>query len=267
MVLQYDEAYAQRLLDTYLTPDVVAQRTETLRALALRPGERVLDVGTGVGLLALGIADAVGPSGRVCGIDISESVLEIARRQTGSRATIELRAADATSVPYEDDSFDVGVSTQVYEYVPDVNAALRELCRVLRPGGRALVIDTDWDSIVWRSSDDERMGRVLEAWKEHAAHPDLPRRLAPLLRRVGLSVDRIFTIPLLSVGSHANTYSAGLIEFVAAYVKDRHGLGEVEVSGWADDLRALGARNEYFFSLSRYVFLANKPASGSSIPG
>ena len=61
---------------------------------------------------------------------------------------------------------------------------------MLRPGGRLLVLDTDWDSIVWHSSDRERMERVLAAWNEHLADPYLPRRLPGLLRAAGLEPAR-----------------------------------------------------------------------------
>ena len=106
---------------------------------------------------------------------------------TGSqRAPIEYHEAGAHTLPYADASFDVAVCTQVYEYVDDVPAALLELVRVLRPGGRALVLDTDWDSIVWASSDNERMDRVLAAWEEHLVDPHLPRTLTRLLGDAGL---------------------------------------------------------------------------------
>ena len=70
---------------------------------------------------------------------------------------------------------------------------------MLRPGGRLLVLDTDWDAIVWRSSEPDRMRRVLAAWDEHLADPYLPRRLtgqlAARLRRRGAA-----TLPMLNSG-------------------------------------------------------------------
>jgi SAM-dependent methyltransferase len=68
-----------------------------------------------------------------------------------------------------------------YEYVQDATAALGEAFRVLRPGGRLLVLDTDWGSIVWHSGDAERMRRVLAAWEEHLVDPHPPPRLTRLL--------------------------------------------------------------------------------------
>jgi SAM-dependent methyltransferase len=78
-------------------------------------------------------------------------------------------------------AFDAAVCTQVYEYVADMPAALAHARRLLTPGGRLLVLDTDWDSIVWRTGDEARMTRVLAAWDEHLVHRDLPRRLPQLL--------------------------------------------------------------------------------------
>jgi arsenite methyltransferase len=73
-MLQFDAEASRRVEATYLTPDVVEQRQAVLGALGLGPGERVIDIGTGPGLLAAEIAAAVGPDGLVCGIDISDSM-------------------------------------------------------------------------------------------------------------------------------------------------------------------------------------------------
>jgi SAM-dependent methyltransferase len=160
-----------------------------------------------------------------------------------------------SALPYADHAFDVAVCTQVYEYVADMPHALRELRRVLKPRGRALIVDTDWESCVWHSSDDARMRRVIECWDTHCPHPHLPRALGRLLREADLLVTRARIVPLMNASFDANTYSAGLIDVIARYAAKR--LGESEVQAWAQDLRELGARGEYFFSLNRYLFLAD----------
>ena len=68
-------------------------------------------------------------------------------------------------------SFDMALAIQVYEYVPDISQALKELVRVLSPGGRALVVGNDWESAVWTSRDDARMRQVLEVWNQHIPWP------------------------------------------------------------------------------------------------
>src|SRR5207245_10614133 len=79
-ILRFEEEAARRLEAMYITPDVVAQRRWTREALALRPAEKVLDVGVGPGFLAAEMARAVGQSGAISGIDISEHIVAIARQ-------------------------------------------------------------------------------------------------------------------------------------------------------------------------------------------
>ncbi|MBA3250388.1 MAG: methyltransferase domain-containing protein [Geodermatophilaceae bacterium] len=256
-MLDYDAATSRRIEQTYTTPDVVEQRAQVLAALALRPGERVLDIGSGPGLLAWQMAAAVGADGRIDGIDPSESMLSLAAARDDVRvgaAPVVFRRGDTESIPLPDASVDVAVATQVLEYVADIPRALAEMYRVLRPGGRVLVLDTDWESVVWHSRDPGRMARVLTAWEAHLADPYLPRRLGSELRRAGFDVDRAFVWPLLNVGYVAQTYSGGLIELVAAFIGNR---GHTEGEAWAADLCSLG--EDYFFSLNRYLFCATKP--------
>ena len=125
-VLHYDEEASRRVEAIYSTPDVVAVRQQVLRALALQPGERVLDVGSGLGFLAAQMAAAVAPGGTVCGIDVSEAMLSMARARTSTEspaAGLVYALADARQLPFPDIHFDVGVATQTYEYMDDLPTA------------------------------------------------------------------------------------------------------------------------------------------------
>jgi arsenite methyltransferase len=260
-MLQFDEEASRRVVEAYSTPDVIAQRRMTLEALRLADGERVLDIGSGPGLLAAEMAQSVGPRGAVHGIDVSDSMLAIARRLElpDGAAPMEFAEGDACALAFEDGTFDAVVSTQVYEYVPDIEAALAEARRVLRPGGRLLILDTHWDSLVWHSADKERMRRVQVAWEDHLAHTDLPRRLTGLLEDGGFALSDRFAWSLLNAGWRDDAFSAGLVGVIAAYVPGHGGVTEEEAEAWAEELRSLG--RDYFFSLTRYVFVAVVGAS------
>lgn len=256
----FDDATSRRLEAAYLSRELVEQRRVTLEMLRLRQGERVVDVGAGPGFLATEMAAVLGADGLVVAVDPSEAMraLAQAREIPPGSAPIEHRAGDATELPLDDASVDVLTSTQVYEYVPDVPAALAEAWRVLRPGGRIFVLDTDWDSLVWHSSDPDRMRRVLTAWDAHLVDPCLPRRLPRLLRDGGFGELEVRVLPLLTVGWDQRSFAAGLIGMVEAFVSGRSGVDAGEADAWAADLRSLGT--DGFFSINRYLFLAGRPA-------
>jgi ubiquinone/menaquinone biosynthesis C-methylase UbiE len=113
-------------------------RTELMARAALAPDERVLDVACGTGLVAFGAAEAVAPHGQVVGIDLSGRMVETARRRAQGRklSNVSFARMDAERLELSDASFDVVVCALGLMYMPHPEQAVREMRRVLRPGGR-----------------------------------------------------------------------------------------------------------------------------------
>ena len=257
--LTFDAAAAKSLEAIYLTPDVIAQRARVLDLLAPQAGERVLDIGVGPGLLAYDLARLVGEGGRLVGLDLSPSMVAAAAERLAGLPQAQCRRADATDLGEPDGAFDAAVSTQVYEYVADMPGALAELHRVLTPGGRALILDTDWRSIVWHSSDQGRMDRVLTAWDAHLADPHLPARQGPLFRQAGFTVRRVEILPMLSPRFQPVSYAGAMMRTIHNFVRNNPAdLDPEEIAAWWADQQALIASDDFFFSLNRYAFLATR---------
>lgn len=113
-----------------------------LEASKLQAGEKILDVSCGTGLVTFPIAELIGEEGSVTGIDLSEGMLESASELAESKGInfAHFRHMDAEDLDFEDDTFDVGINSLGMMYYPEPNKAIKELFRVLKPGGRTAVL-------------------------------------------------------------------------------------------------------------------------------
>jgi ubiquinone/menaquinone biosynthesis C-methylase UbiE len=127
--------------ERYFVPAIGAPvSVELLRAAALQPGERVLDVGCGTGIVARQAATAVGTTGAVTGVDIATEMLAVAAKQPPrSGAPIEWHHGDATALPFPDGTFDVVLCQMSLMFVEDRSTAISEMHRVLADRGRVVV--------------------------------------------------------------------------------------------------------------------------------
>jgi len=121
---------------------LASAQTALMTRAALAPGEQVLDVACGTGLIALAAADAIGPHGRVVGIDLSDRMVEAARQRAGERnvATVSFARMDAEKLDLPDAGFDVVLCALGLMYMPEPAQAMREMRRVLRPAGRVVAL-------------------------------------------------------------------------------------------------------------------------------
>jgi arsenite methyltransferase len=256
--LVFDDRLATQLETLYRTRDVLRRRRLVREALKAGPGDRVLDVGCGPGFYVDELAGQVGPTGSVTGVDASPQTLALARRRTEGHDNVTLHLADATALPVPDGTFDAALSVQVLEYVADVDAALAELHRALRPGGRLVIWDVDWSTVSWHSADPARMARVLAAWDGHLADPCLPRTLAPRLRAAGFAGVTAEGHAFATTELTPDAYGAAIMPLVEQYVTGR-GITEAEAAAWASELGELGRRGEFFFACVQFCFTATRP--------
>ena len=259
--MRFNNEAASLLEQAYATTDMVLQREASRKSLRATSGEFILDLGSGPGFLACEIAEEVGENGRVFAVDISSEMNSI----SGTRAAaaglsdrIEISEGDARALTFPDAAFDAAVSTQVIEYLADPDAALVELARVLRPGGRLVLIDTDFDSLVWAATDRDLAARIAAAWNEHLPDPHLPRSLLPRLRAAGFTIQEVRIVPILNTEYGPTTFSYNLAALIASFVPGHRGITDNDATGWLNDLADLQQHGQYFFSLNRYLFAASR---------
>jgi len=254
---EFDDEFLRLVEEFNTSAGAVERRSRILSALDLRPGDHVLDVGAGPGHQVAEIATAV-PGGLVKGVDSAESAITIARKRWTRLDNVEFVSGDAYKLPFENAAFNVVMSSQVFEYLDNVAAALSEIFRVLKPKGRVLIHGTEWGALLWRSSDAERMARFMSIWNGHLADPHMPQTLAKKLRTAGFKAVKAEPVVHVETNYDPSSMSAILMKFVVGYVVSR-GVSQDEADAWVDDLLGLDATGEHFFSSNEYIFSAEKP--------
>ena len=258
--LVFDESVAARLETLYRGRDVRRRRGLVFNALRPRAGEHILDVGCGPGFYVADLADTVGGSGSVTGIDSSAQMLALAAHRADGRPNVAFHEGDATALPTEDGAYDAALSVQVLEYVRDIPLALAELYRSLRPGGRLVIWDVDWTTVSWHSADPARMQSVLHAWDAHLADPALPRTLGAELRRAGFGDVAAAAHAFVSTEATDDTYGGLVLSFVDQYVGGNGEIPAGELEAWSAEQRELDAKGDFFFACLQFCFTATRPA-------
>lgn len=248
---------AGRLGRMYDAPAVVEQRSSTRRLLGARSGDRVLDLGCGPGHLTAELVEDVGASGLVLAVDRQQDMVVAARSRarTAGAGRCDVLVGSATALPLADGTCDGVVAVQVLEYVPDLTQAVAEVRRVLRPGGTAVLVDTDWRSCVWSTTDRARTDAVLRAWEGHFVHPHLPAAVSQLLRAGGLRRVQVHPVPVVETDRDVAGYSLGMADLIARFVSRT----EPELAqGWREDVLGRAAAGDCFFSVTRFAAVATR---------
>jgi arsenite methyltransferase len=256
--LAFDEKLSRQLEVNYSRRDFQRRRELVENALRAQPSDRILDVGCGPGFYVAAMLSRVGSAGMVVGIDTSPDMLAMATKRCESHHNVAFHQASATKLPVEDSSFDAALSVQVLEFVDDVDAALAELHRALRPGGRLVVWDVDWSTVSWHSDRPDRMSHVLRVWDNHLSHPYLPRTLAPRLTSAGFEGIGFEAHAFTTIEYDQESYAVSILPAIARYVSGQDGISEDEAQSWASEQRALGEAGRFFFTCLQFSFTATR---------
>jgi SAM-dependent methyltransferase len=229
------------------------------------PGERVVDLGCGEGaVLELVLAHLDG--GVAVGVDLDEEALRALTSVSGvvgSRAS-PVAADLARPLPLADRSIDAVFCHDVLELLPDADALLREVWRVLRPGGRLVLGHADFDTAVFAGADVELTRRLVhlytdtqQSWMPRA-EGTIGRRLPEIVLRSPLALGRVTARVLLTRSLHEGGFGRFAVDHLVGALTEAGAASPEELTGWRADLEAAADRGAFLLSLNDYVVLASR---------
>jgi ubiquinone/menaquinone biosynthesis C-methylase UbiE len=253
-----DPAFFLKFLDdANKIPAVIAWKPVILDGLRLQPGAQVLDIGCGAGADAFDLADRVGPSGHVTGVDISASLItEAIRRAVGRNLPITFEVGDAQALRFSDHTFDAVRTERMLMHVPDPEQALSEMARVLRPGGRMAVHDFDWETQFCDSPYKEITRKIALSFCDGIKNGWIGRCLPRLFGEIGMTD--------VSVSFHTGTPTYDFLQLLLgghiARAVPKGVLSEHEANLWWTHLAQANARGTFFYGFTAFIVSGTKAA-------
>jgi SAM-dependent methyltransferase len=240
--------------------------------LGLSTGERLLDVGCGLGDAALALAADLGATGEVVGIDASSAMLAVAReRASAVPCRVRFSVGDAMALDEPEGSFDAVRSERTLQWIVGPETAVGEMARVLRPGGRVALLDTDWSTLEIDNGDDEVAAGVCEAMRTERNRPfRVGGRLSGLVRAAGF-VD-VGETSARHVWTHWNPdespapHGCFSMRSLAEDLIEAEQLDRADVDRFVTNIHDAARRGHFSMALTMFAVVAHLPNSRQSSP-
>jgi SAM-dependent methyltransferase len=261
IALDAQTAFFVRFLDVLHATDAIrASHRRTVALLDVREGYHLLDVGCGTGNFTREAAALVGAAGRVVGIDLSPALLGVARqRATGLDLPLTFEIADAQRLPFADNTFDGCRIERVLQYLDNPCRALAEMVRVIKPGGRIVAAEVDWDTIINDLPGVERdiYRRAIWATSDSAGNGWMGRELRRHVLELGL--DDVTSEGFVVINTDAGTVLDDIgWRTTLARVTDAGAIGTEECACLIAAAEAAGSAGRYFSAFTLFVASGRK---------
>lgn len=239
-------------------PAIQRMRATTAELLRPRLGDRLLDVGCGTGEVVRALAGLVGAHGVVVGVEPSAKMLDEARRRTRDiTLRVEFRSGEISQLDFDDATFDGVTCERVFQHLDTPGAALAELLRVTRPGGRIVVTDTDWGLHAIHGADPRLTSRAVECWASDAANGWSGRRLPGLFVDAGMRQPVVVADTITTTDGRRSTGQP--FTTMAAAAERTGALSADEARTWLAQLAHAGAHGQFFWAVTMFAVAAAHP--------
>jgi ubiquinone/menaquinone biosynthesis C-methylase UbiE len=233
-----------------------AYKTRSFALLELVPGDQVLDVGCGTGEDALALGRCLAGVS-VVGVDLDPAkIREALARSLGVPRPVAFQVGDACRLPFEEASFDAVRADKVLHHLDDPGHAVAEMVRVTRPGGRVVVSDVDYDTLVVEAPDQALTRRILHHHADRMPSGTVGRRLSAWLREAGLRQVRVH--PDVAVVTEDDEDVLKLRE-KAEHARDAGVVSEAEAAQWVASLAEAGRLGRFFCALTIFTVRGRRP--------
>jgi len=238
---------------------VQAVKRLTFQMLELHPGDHVLDVGCGTGEDAEALAEIVGMTGKVVGLDNSATMItEAQKRAANSNLPVEFRIGDVLHLEFPSNTFNGCRANRVLTHLTEPRQALTEMVRVTRPQARIVCFDRDWESLMIDANDQQLTRKIANFICDNSPNGWIGRQLPSLFLECGLTEIKVAP-DTLYLTDFAFTEQAMALRETATRSVEQGVISQDEIAGWLQEQEQRGRTGRFFVAITGFAVSGRKP--------
>lgn len=233
-------------------------KRQSYELLDLREGEKILEVGCGTGEDVLALSEKTGVSGLVVGVDNSEIMIAAARqRAAGTASKAEFHLADAYDLKFSDNEFDACRAERLFVHLKEPAEALREMVRVIRPSGRVLALEGDFETLIINHPDRKLTRRIINYLCDQFANGWIGRELPSLFKAAGLTDIKVLPVNL-SLLDFASVDTFWMLTETVSSAAVNNVISNSEANDWLNDLKRSDQSGAFFCNTTGFIVTGRK---------